>query len=279
MAKNKTFSIKIKAGDEEKTVNFTEVSLPHEEWEYLRDSADPEQLFLLGLGTKLRKQTLNKVSYIAGLIEVVLLGLSVLIGLFLSPSVAIILGVGSFLFVSLAIFSRLVRLEDTYDSILKALKNTQYYDALDNFHEESFAWYKILLIIPFFVIHMIPLVIDAICSMFEDKFPRLVAARTKAVFAVPEGCGMDDIIAMSDFYHETFEEMLEHAGEDLDAYNRKQEQKYIDDNTYTLNDAYGTVLKPTGPSNYDSVNKRYEYKDQSGYIWYSDDNKSFYQKK
>ncbi|MBQ7712519.1 MAG: hypothetical protein IJT69_01735 [Clostridia bacterium] len=278
MAKNKNFSVSIKVGDTEKTLNFTEVSLPHEEWKALRASGDPEHLFLLGLGTKLRMQTLHRLSRFGTLILAGLLGIAVLLGFFVDVSAAIIVGVVSFLFFSLSIFSRFVRLEDTYSSILKALKHTPYREELDKFHE-NFSWIELLLLIPDFIIRMIPLVIDTFCILIENVFPRLVASRTNAVFAVPQGCGMDDIIALSDFYHETLEEKLEHAAEDLEAYGQAEIQQYMDEHTYKLNDPYDTILKPTGRNNYDSLKDRYEYIDQHGYIWYSNDNKSFYKKK
>ena len=265
-------SVSIDFDDGARTFDFEDVALPKSAWENVKAYASPEHLFLFGIGTKLRLFVLKHKMLYALIPLIVVIVVGALLAVFVDVSVGVPIAVIAYLIAGI-FYAKVYKMGESVKGIQKLLKKTEYYDKLDKLLKPK--WY-VTLFYEFFAMFAIPCVLlDFIAEMLEKPFPHFADRRAGVTFAIPLGCGVDDVAAMSEYYRKTLGEKLGEAVEDFTGYLEDKEREYMAENTYKLSD--GTVLRPTSVSNYDSENG-YEYRDESGNIWYSQDNESFVRK-
>lgn len=270
-------TVTAKIDGEMRSFDFQDVFLPKSAWEDVKSTASAEQLFLFGLGTKIRLAAIRRFADLMLIPILIVIGIGVLLSFVLANStIGIAIAVIAYLVGSI-FFGKPFKMNESLEKIEKALKGSPYKKKLNEVLERK--WYVLLTLEQLENLMALPcLIIDMIALLLDKVFPHLAERREGATFAIPMGCGVDDVAAISDYYHKTLWEKTEEAINDFTAWTEDRQQQYIDEHTYSLNDSYDTVLKPTSTANYDSTNDRYEYKDQNGNIWYSSDNKNFYKK-
>ena len=90
-------TVNLQFEDGVRTLSFTDVTLPKDEWKELREGASSEQLFFLGLGTKIRLRTVRKQAYILTLLLALVIGAAILIAIFANTFAGIAIGVIGYL--------------------------------------------------------------------------------------------------------------------------------------------------------------------------------------
>lgn len=219
-------------------VELEDVSIHEKEWKEFRKTASQDELFILGIGSKYRLRT----GFVKSVIFAIGIVLSIVIGLALMAvdiSAALIILIAGYLVFSF-LSSKHIRYQDTYNQIKRKLQG-EYKESLKKVLNYP-TWMSIVDGFLQFALMWLTIPYQALMLAIGMIAPDFVISKNGVLVSVPKGYGLDNLIAMGEYYK---------RASLLDELTDRSQKKQ-----YTFTNDYGTqqtVYSSDGKNFYDAA--------------------------